>query len=410
MNRRTALRPRLLAFVSIVALSASAYAQDAKRAAASKPPASRPVAQLPIELVGNEIFLQLRVNGSEPLWFGLDTGAGGSVINTTTAERLGLKMEGSHQARGAGGQAPSSIVRGVRFDISDAWLEDITVQTIVLTSIENSMGHKMDGILGSEFFRRYVVELDYERQLVNVYEPAGFDYKGRGQSLPLSFALNHPYVHAKIAMPGREPVEGKFVLDTGSNFPLILLDSFVKEKRLAESLTKTLKITGRGVGGEITMPVGRTGRLTLGDYALENPVTSFPQSGWFALEGAAGNIGGAVLRHFIVTFDYTRSRMFLEPNRHFSEPFEYDMSGLQFVTDGPPFKTVTVLRVLSDSPAAEAGLRQGDEIVSIGGRPVAELKLATLREMLRQPDRSFALQVRRGTETVNAELKTRRLI
>jgi len=150
--------------------------------------------------------------------------------------------------------------------------------------------------------------------------------------------------------------------------------------------------------------------LLLGGYALENPITSFPQSGWFAREGAAGNIGGAILRRFKVTFDYSRGRMFIEPNKRFPEPFEYDMSGLQVVADSPSFKTFTVLRVLSDSPAAEAGLRQGDEIVSIGGRPVTELKLATLREMLRQPDMRYTLQVRRGAETVNAELKTRRLI
>ena len=410
MNRKATQRLRLLALISIVALCAAGQGQSAKRDAAAKTYASQAVAQIPIELAGNEVFLQLRVNGSEPLWFGLDTGAGGTVVNTETAEALGLKLEGSHQTRGAGGHVPSSTVRGVRLDIGGARLEDLSVQTIALTSIENAMGHKMDGILGSEFFRRYVVELDYENLRVGVYEPAGFEHKGGGESLPLTFELNHPYVRAKVAMPGREPVEGKFVLDTGSNFPLILLDSFVREKRLNESNAKTLKVTGRGVGGEVAMPVGRTGRLMLGSYSLENPVTSFPQTGWFAREGAAGNIGGAILRRFKVTFDYSRSRMFIEPNKRFPEPFEYDMSGLQVVTNSPSFKTVTVLRILPDSPAAEAGLKQGDEIVSIGGRPVAELKLATLREMLRQPDRRYALEVRRGAETVNAELKTRRLI
>lgn len=410
MNRRTALHTRLLSLVSIVALCAAGYGQDANRATAAKPTASQAVARIPIELSGNEIFLRLRVNGSEPLWFVLDTGAGSTVISTRAAEALGLKLEGSHQARGAGGQVPSSVVRGVRLDIGGTRLEDLSATAIALTSIENAMGRRIDGILGYEFFRRFVVELDYENLLVSLYEPAGFEYVGRGESLPLTFALNHPYVRAKVAMPGREPVEGKFVLDTGSNLPLVLLDSFVKENRLAEPPTKTLKVTGRGVGGEVPMPIGRTGRLLLGSYSLENPVTSFPQSGWFAREGAAGNIGGAVLRRFKVTFDYSRSLMFIEPNRRFPEPFEYDMSGLQFATESPAFKTVTILRILPDSPAAEAGLRQGDEIVSIGGRPVTDLKLAALREMLRQPDRRYALQVRRGAETVSAELKTRRLI
>jgi membrane-associated protease RseP (regulator of RpoE activity) len=410
MNRKVNSPLRLLAVVSLLAFGAVSRGQTTKQGVGAQPPASKTVARIPFELNGNEIFLQLRVNGSRPLWFGLDTGAAGSVVNTATAEVLGMKMEGGHQATGAGGQVPSSRVQGVTFDIGSAQLKDLTVATIALTSIENAMGHTMDGILGYEFFRRFVVEIDYEKQFLNLYEPAGFVYEGRGESLPISFIHNHPYVRAKVAAQGREPVEGNFVLDTGSNFPLVLLNSFVNANRLADSSTKTLKIFGRGVGGEIMMPVGRTSRLILGSYSLENPVTSFPQSGTFAQAEAAGNIGGALLRHFKVTFDYSRSRMHVEPNKHFSEPFEYDMSGLQFITESPAFNVVRVNRVLANSPAEEAGLKQGDEIISFGGRPVAELKLAALRAMLRQPDKQYVLQVRRGVETVSVALKTRRMI
>ena len=410
MNRRMALRSRRLALVSVVALCVAVYGQGAKHETAAKPAAGQSVAQNPSELSGSQIFLRFRDNGSEPLWFGLDTGASSTVINTTAAAALGLKPEGSGRTTGAGGQVQSSSVRGVRLDIGGARLENLDAMTLALTSIEGAMGHKMDGILGYEFFRRYVVELDYERQFLSLYEPAGFAYGGGGESLPLTFVNNHPYVRARVAMPGREPVEGVFVLDTGSGLPLILLDPFVRQKRLGEPPAKTLKVTGRGVGGEVAMPVGRAGRLLLGRYSLESPVTSFPQSGWFAREGAAGNIGGATLRRFKVTFDYSRSRMHLEPNKRFSEPFEYDMSGLQLVAEGASFGAVTILRVLPDSPAAEAGLRPGDEVVSVDGRPVTEFKLAALREMLRQPDRLYELRVRRGAETVSAELRTRRLI
>src|SRR5215216_5922548 len=137
MNRKATLRLLLPALVSIVALFAGGQGRYAKRVSAARPAPPKAVAQIPIELAGNEIFLQLRVNGSEPLWFGLDTGAGSTVVNTTTAEALGLKMEGGHSSRGAGGHVPSSTVRGVRLDIGGARLEDLAVQTIALTSIEN---------------------------------------------------------------------------------------------------------------------------------------------------------------------------------------------------------------------------------------------------------------------------------
>ncbi len=86
------------------------------------------------------------------------------------------------------------------------------------------------------------------------------------------------------------------------------------------------------------------------------------------------------------------------------------MSGMQLVTESPAFDVVRVHRVLPNTPAEEVGIRQADEILSIGGRSSTSMRLAELREMLRQPDRQYALELKRGSETLSVELKTRRLI
>jgi C-terminal processing protease CtpA/Prc len=86
------------------------------------------------------------------------------------------------------------------------------------------------------------------------------------------------------------------------------------------------------------------------------------------------------------------------------------MSGLSLVTESPAFRVVRVLRVLPHSPAEEVGLMAGDEIVTFGGRPAGEYRLAALRELLRQADRKYSLQIKRGAQIVSVELKTRRLV
>ena len=368
------------------------------------------VARFPFELSGNMIFLPVRVNGSKPLSFGLDTGAYLSVINTPVAEQLGLKTGGRSVGFGAGGQVPSLDLPDVTLDINGAVLKDLDLSGMALGSIENTLGRPMDGILGAEFFKRYVVELDYEKKEMSLYEPADYVYSGRGESLPLTFYHNHPYVRARISLPGVEPVEGEFVIDAGSNYPVILLPSFIERHKLRDSLRPSITTFGRGVGGEIRMPIGRATTLHLGNVKLDRPVTAFPENGWFGERGKAGNIGSAVLRRFKVIFDYSRSRMILEPNKFFSDAFEHDMSGLSFVSEGPGFKVVRVNRVLAQSPAEEAGIRQGDEIVSVDGRPAEQFKLELLREMLRQPGKIISLRIKRGTETISLELKTRRLV
>ena len=373
-------------------------------------PSAAAVARIPFELNGNVLFLPVRVNGSAPLSFALDTGAHGSLVNSPVAEALRLPKGRASTSHGAGGPAESTRIPGVTLDVGGARLPEQTVAATLLRSLENNTGRAMDGILGSNLFRRYVVEVDYETKLLTLYEPAQFESGGRGAGLPLHFEDEHPYVRASVTLPGRAPLEGDFVIDLGSNLPLILLPSFIEEKKLRGSLPPTLEVFGRGVGGEVGLPMGRASRLELGGHSLDAPVTAFPRSGTFGRTGKAGNIGSAVMRRFRVTFDYSRRRMFLEPNARLAEPFEFDMSGLQLVTESPGFDVVRVNRVIPGSPAAEAGIRPADEILSIGGTPSTSIRLAELRELLRKPDRQYAVQLKRGSETISVELKTRRLI
>ena len=84
-------------------------------------------------------------------------------------------------------------------------------------------------------------------------------------------------------------------------------------------------------------------------------------------------MGGDILRRFKVIFDYTRKRMILEPNSQFDESFEYDMSGISLTAEGRDYKILRVGRVFEDTPAAEAGLRDGDQILAVDGKPSSEL-------------------------------------
>lgn len=368
------------------------------------------VARIPFEMNGGHIYIQGRVNHSQPLWFILDTGAHSSVINRERAQELGLKMEEGYQATGAGGTVESARISDVTFDFGGAALRNLTISTLPLNYLEDTSGRRMDVILGSEFFKSFVVEIDYETKHLKLHDPQGFVYRGAGEVLPLKFFDNHPYVRASIELPGREPIEGEFVIDLGSNFSVTLLPSFIKQHDLLKSVSKTVMTRGRGVGGEVQMPVGRIGGLRMGRYRLENPVTVFPATGTFGRDGKAGNIGSGIMTRFKLIFDYSRSRVIFEPNKDFSKPFEYDMSGLALTSRSPRFESVRVLRVLDDSPAAEAGFKPLDEIVAINNRPASEFRLMQLREMFRQIGREYQLEVKRGDDVMKLKLKTRRLI
>jgi hypothetical protein len=65
-------------------------------------------------------------------------------------------------------------------------------------------------MLGGSFMNRYVVELDYEKNLMRLYDPRDYRYDGRGEAFPISFADNIPYVNLKITFPNGKSIGGDF--------------------------------------------------------------------------------------------------------------------------------------------------------------------------------------------------------
>src|SRR5262249_53244552 len=162
--------------------------------------AAGPVATIPFHLVGTAIVLPVQIEHSDTLWFVLDTGAAAGSVNLPVAERLGLEFGGKSTAEGAAGAVESKQLKP-----SDVRLGAITLPTergssFPYVGLAPRMGHTMDGIVGSELFRRYVVEVDYAHSTLRLYEPSGFHYAGTGERIPLTYTFSLPYMRAAIAL------------------------------------------------------------------------------------------------------------------------------------------------------------------------------------------------------------------
>ena len=101
-------------------------------------------------------------------------------------------------------------------------------------------------------------------------------------------------------------------------------------------------------------------------------------------------------------FDYARRLIWLAPRGNgvaAPEPLTaFDRAGLFLVArrEGG-VQHVFVQRVIAGSPAAEAGLAEGDEVTSLDGRPVPGMRLSVLRATFRsRATISARLGVKRG--------------
>jgi hypothetical protein len=381
----------------------------------SKPAAPTADVAIPFELVNRHIVLKVQVNNSRPLSFVLDTGDQYAIINLDRAKELGLKLEGQVRMGGAGSQLSfGAFVRESSFTIPGfpGFSQPVTL-ALPIGNLASRFGQDFDGIIGSEFIKQFILEIDYQARVIKLHDKTSFAYSGPGESIPIQLDPNgHPIMEAEVTPLGSDPVKGKFVLDLGSGLALALYSPFVSQHRLLSPNLKTIKaLGGAGAGGAVTGQIGRVSELKFGKFRINNPITFFSEDkeGAFASSHVLGNIGARIMSRFRVLLDYDHSRIILEPTATLAEPFDHAISGLTLQAEGKDYRTFRITDVLEKSPASEAALQPNDIITAIDGKPAGEVSLTKLNEMFEQQV-TYKLTVKRGEQILQVTLKPRKLV
>jgi hypothetical protein len=274
-------------------------------------------------------------------------------------------------------------------------------------SIFAGSGKYFDGVIGYDLFAAYVVEIDYERREIRLHDPAGFAFPEEADVVPIRLLDRKPYVAASFSLGG-ETLGGDFLLDTGAGGALGFNGDFVAAQRLIERAGRTLPSSSRGVGGATPARLGRLESLLVGRTVLPGPLATFSLAqGRGVRADAAGRIGGALLRRFTITFHYAAGSVGLVPNGNFGRLLETDMSGLALVSHEGG---VLVSRVSEESSALEAGVRQGDRLIALDGKPVARLSLEAIRAMLIEHGATRLLEIEREGRIFSVPILLRRRI
>ena len=363
---------------------------------------------IPLELYMNLIFLQVRVNSSRTLWFNLDTGLETTILDSSQAEALGLKLEDKSNVSVPGGTIELAFANGLSFSLPGVEILNQRVRTLPLSVFTPVLGRPIHGTLGHDLFKRFVIEIDYANRMISLYEPKDYKYSGPGETIPVTIEDDQPFVQAEIIPPGRAPIKAKLKIDTGSTDALGLNGSFVKTVQLISPTQKVVPQPGVALGGITENYVTRLGGLRIGELLIKSPVAGYSKD--LTRGGDAGTIGGEIFRRFKVIFDYSRGRMILEKNTQFDDPYKYDASGLFLAAEGANFESVKVLRVVEHTPAAVVGLREGDVILRIDNKEAKTFSLEQVRRIFMQQGRTYRLAVERNGSVIKTKITLRALI
>ena len=370
---------------------------------------------IPFEMVNRHIVLKVQVDNSRPLSFLLDTGDQFAIINLDRARELGLKLQGEIHMGGAGsGISTGAFVRDSLFTIPGfPGFSQPVHAALPIGRMAPRFGQDLDGIIGGDFIKQFVLELDYQARVIRLYDKDKFNYSGPGESIPITLnSAGHPIIEAEVTPVGGAPVTGKFVLDVGSGGALALYTPFVTGHNLPGPNLPTIKAIGvGGAGGEVSARIGRVSELKIGRFRISRPITLFSEDkvGAFASSALVGNIGQQIVGKFKLLLDYSHNRIILEPNDSFNDSFDRAFGGLSVVAEGQDYRTFRIADLLENSPGTEAGLQKDDVITAIDGKAAADLSLTRVLELFERPV-AYKLSVRRGGRMLQITLTPRRLV
>lgn len=103
---------------------------------------------------------------------------------------------------------------------------------------------------------------------------------------------------------------------------------------------------------------------------IGGPLTEFSldKGGSGGIDAFPNNVGGGLLKRFVVTFDYEHQLMYLKPTEGKVDDLDtFDRSGIWINAAANGFKIVDVSK---GTPAADTGLRPDDVITAVDGKPV----------------------------------------
>ncbi|HKV27700.1 MAG TPA: hypothetical protein VJN90_05450, partial [Candidatus Acidoferrales bacterium] len=291
------------------------------------------VAQAPIEVSDHLVLAPVRVNGARPSWFLLDTTRRTSALDDVRAVALGLLPAGS-----AGSKTltnPNLEFPGLKISVPLLRLDS-------LGDLSSRAGRAIQGILGADVLSHFVVVVNYGRQTLQFYDPKSFQYKGAGTKLKMQTVGGVQAVDTKLSLRHRGTLHGLFSIATAQAEAVQFYAPFAAAHKFSELGQKMILFSPLGSPEDFDDHLGRIESVQFGKITLQDALAIFPgkseHASAFASSGVAGAIGGEILDRFTVFLDYPDQSVIFEPNRHFSDLFVADMSGLVLVATPPDFR------------------------------------------------------------------------
>ncbi len=272
--------------------------------------------------------VQVSINGSEPLYFFIDTGGAEVILDKALAERLGAKMAGAFAASYAGQKEAETGVGRIDFlQIGDYVIRNIPIHTLNITdSVSPAFkGLEIKGAIGTRLLMHFLSTLDYANGALILRRVNPENLQRLEKQIALDgtkvipfWLIDMHYILAQGTVNHQGPM--LFFVDTG-----LAGKGFTAPEPVLQAagikVDWTQAIEGPNIGGKIKTTDFVVDRLTLGtgtNEIIENDVpgraieNSTPVLGDQLGFHVGGLISHQFFRRYALTLDFTGMRLIVQ--------------------------------------------------------------------------------------------------
>ena len=371
------------------------------------------IAEIPFELIDDGlILLDVTINdNTEASTFLFDTGATSDLLDSTTANKLGLKANYKQDVSGTGGSKSYDIILNQKLTLQNKIEIDSTHLVLTdLTKLKDALERKFDGIIGYSLLKKYITKIDYENKRILLYNKIeNVNITGyKAVNFKFENGITIPQFDISVTLRNEESYTGKILFDSGAGLTLLINTPYNEENKLSEKAGKSLISKSENLHGESISEDIEIKSMNIGGYQLNEMVVSIAndKNGVSSYENYLGLLGAKVISKFNIVLDYSSSTLYLKPNNTFSKSFEFPLSGIGLKKVD---ETIVIDRIEKTSSAYKKGIRKEDKLISVNKDSSGDI--IAFRELLKKEGNNISLTIINSEgETKKIKIKLKRLL
>jgi len=353
----------------------------------------------------NRVFLPVEFQG-QVYQFGLDTGTSNTVFDIRFRDNLGKPFLWPIPFTTSVLLADGRKVKGESYPAPKAKIGPLKLKGSPFVAVIdcNLTGGGSPGIIGMDFLKKYVVQIDYDSKkvtffkgkrefdLLSMFKPKENKHPEWGEPVPLKTKLFSEY-HYHIEGSFFDDIETDFLIDSGWGLPDALNKNVLE--RIYSYITHGVKDvnTSSYIVEHLNDEKELIESFSVGSLEYKNKVF---------LKNDYSVLGRDFLSRHIVTFDFPNNIMYLKKGKNFDkQPSIFIHLGSTGCVINPA--NFEVVKADPNRLAYEKGIREKDILIKINNHDISYMSIIefqkSLSKLLVSEDGKSTWTFKRGEET-----------